>query len=204
MNKESMASPVYQHVASRPIAERQGHAQATRSGIWVGIFAITMSFAAFTSALMVRQGSGDWKHLVLPPIIYLNTTALLFSSVTLERARSRATHGSRSQLRDALPWLTVTLALGLIFVAGQYSVWGQLAGQGLYLATTSNSSFFYVFTVMHVLHLLGGIAALAYLIAKIAPRRAVPRWTLFEGAAIYWHFMGVLWLYLLIVIATRL
>ncbi len=199
-----MASTVYQHVASQPVAERPGRAQATRSGIWVGIFAITMSFAAFTSALMVRQGSGDWKHIVLPPIIYLNTIALLFSSITLERARSRATHGSPSQLRDALPWLTVTLALGLVFVAGQYSVWRQLAGQGLYLATTSNSSFFYVFTVMHVLHLLGGITALAYLIAKIAPRRAVPRWTLFEGAAIYWHFMGVLWLYLLIVIATRL
>ena len=80
---------------------------------------------------------------------------------------------------------------------------GNLPRQGLYLATTSNSSFFYVFTVMHALHLLGGIAALTYLIAKIAPRRAPPRWSLFEGAAIYWHFMGVLWLYLLVVIATQ-
>ena len=67
----------------------------------------------------------------------------------------------------------MTLALGLVFVAGQYFVWRQLAAQGLYLATTSNSSFFYVFTVMHALHLLGGIVALAYLIAKITSRRAV-------------------------------
>jgi cytochrome c oxidase subunit 3 len=170
----------------------------------VGIFAITMSFAAFTSALMVRQGSGDWQHITLPPIISLNTAALLLSSITLERARRRATRGSRPELRDALPWLAATLALGLIFVAGQYLVWRQLAGQGLYLATTSNSSFFYVFTVMHVLHLLGGTAALTYLTAKIASRKGTPRWSLFEGATIYWHFMGILWLYLLVVIATRL
>ena len=199
-----MASTVYQHVASQSVTERTGHAQATRSGIWVGIFAITMSFAAFTSALMVRQGSGDWQHITLPPIISLNTAALLLSSITLERARRRATRGSRPELRDALPWLAATLALGLIFVAGQYLVWRQLAGQGLYLATTSNSSFFYVFTVMHVLHLLGGTAALTYLTAKIASRKGTPRWSLFEGATIYWHFMGILWLYLLVVIATRL
>jgi cytochrome c oxidase subunit III len=199
-----MASTVYQHAASQPIAEKTAHAHATRSGIWVGIFAITMSFAAFTSALMVRQGSGDWQHIVLPPVIYLNTVALLLSSIALEKARSRATRGLSSRLRDGLPWLTVTLALGLVFVAGQYLVWRRLAEQGLYLATTSNSSFFYVFTVMHVLHLLGGIAALAYLIAKIFPQQSAPRWSLFEGAAIYWHFMGVLWLYLLVVISTRL
>jgi cytochrome c oxidase subunit III len=194
-----MASTVYQHVASS-VTERTGHAQATRSGVWVGIFAITMSFAAFTSALMVRQGSGDWQHIMLPPIIYLNTAALLLSSVTLERARRRAARGSTPQFRDALPWVAATLALGLIFVAGQYLVWRQLAGRGLYLATNSNSSFFYVFTVMHVLHLLGGIAVLA----KIASRKETPRWSLFEGAAIYWHFMGILWFYLLVVIATRL
>jgi cytochrome c oxidase subunit 3 len=199
-----MASTVVQPVVPAAMAESHGHAQATRSGIWVAIFAITMSFAAFTSALMVRQGSGDWKHIVPPPLIYLNTVALLISSITLERARSRASSGSRPQLRDALPWLVVTLALGLVFVAGQYFVWRQLAAQGLYLATTSNSSFFYVFTVMHALHVLGGMIALAYLIRQIAPRLGKPRWSLFEGAAIYWHFMGVLWLYLLVVISTRL
>jgi cytochrome c oxidase subunit III len=199
-----MASTVVQHVTPPTIAPRDGRDQATRSGIWVAIFAITMSFAAFTSALMVRQGSGDWRHVVPPPVIYLNTVALLISSITLERARSRATAGSRSQLREALPWLVTTLALGLVFVVGQYFVWRQLAAQGLYLATTSNSSFFYVFTVMHALHLLGGIIALAYLIRKIVSHTGKPRWSFFESAAIYWHFMGVLWLYLLVVISTRL
>jgi cytochrome c oxidase subunit III len=199
-----MASTVVQHAGPRTIAGSHGREQATRSGIWVAIFAITMSFAAFTSALMVRQGSGDWKHVVPPSVIYLNTVALLLSSITLEKARSRATSGSRPQLRNGLPWIAATLILGLVFVAGQYLVWRQLAAQGLYLATTSNSSFFYVFTVMHALHVLGGIVALTYLIGQITSRPARPRWSLFEGAAIYWHFMGLLWLYLLVVISTRL
>src|ERR1700728_4570239 len=199
-----MASTVIQHVAPAAVADRQAHAHAARSGIWVAIFAITMSFAAFTSALMVRQASGDWKHIALPPAIYLNTVALLISSITLEMARSRASSGSRPEMRNALPWVGVTLVLGLAFVAGQYFVWRQLAAQGLYLATTSNSSFFYVFTVMHALHVLGGIVALTYLIAQITSRQGRPRWSLFEGAATYWHFMGVLWLYLLFVISTRL
>jgi cytochrome c oxidase subunit 3 len=200
-----MASTVYPRTAgSKSIPELQGRANAARSGIWVAVFAITMSFAALTSALMVRQGSGDWKHIALPPIIYLNTVALLISSITLETARNRASHGSLSKLRDGLPWLMATLALGLAFVVGQFLVWLRLREQGLYLATTSNSSFFYVFTVVHALHVLGGVAALIVLITSIAAGKGAFRQSRFDATATYWHFMGVLWLYLLFVIYVRL
>ena len=100
-------------------------------------------------------------------------------------------------------WLVVTLILGLAFVVGQYLAWRYLAAQGLYLATNSNSSFFYVFTAMHGLHLLGGIAALVYVLAGLAGGYTFRR-NRFEGVAIYWHFMGVLWFYLLLVICTKL
>jgi cytochrome c oxidase subunit III len=203
----SMASTVYECVTT--VAAPSNHpgrkrVLAARSGIWIAIFAITMSFAALTSALMVRQGSGDWKHIELPRIIFVNTAFLLISSGTFEMARRRVTRGSESQIRSSLPLLMVTLAFGLFFVVGQYFVWRQLASQGLYLATTSNSSFFYVLTAMHALHLLGGMAALAYLISRIAASHVSFRWTLFEGTTIYWHFMGGLWIYLLVVIAARL
>lgn len=180
---------------------------ASRSGIWVGIFAITMSFAAFTSALFVRQGSGDWTHLVVPPLLYVNTVILLISSFTLEmshRTIARGLEVEASALRSSLRWLSVTLALGLAFVAGQYLVWRKLAAQGLYLATNPNSSFFYVFTGMHALHVLGGIAALVYLIGRLIRSPSVFRRSTFDSTAIYWHFMGGLWLYLLLVIRTRL
>ena len=202
-----MASTVYEVVTTVATASNypgRKRVLAARSGIWIAIFAITMSFAALTSSLLVRQGSGDWKHIELPRIIFMNTALLLISSGTFEMARRRVTRGSQAQTRSSLPLLMVTLALGLFFVIGQYFVWRQLAAQGLYLATTSNSSFFYVLTAMHALHLLGGMAALTYLISRIAASHASFRWTLFEGTTIYWHFMGGLWLYLLVVIAARL
>jgi cytochrome c oxidase subunit III len=199
-----MASTTYSPAASQP--RLVGRDRGSRSGIWIGIFAITMSFAAFTSALYVRQGSGDWTHIVLPPITYANTAILLISSLTMELSRRTIASGSRLttlEVRRALGWLAITLILGLAFVSGQYGAWRHLAAQGLYLATNSNSSFFYVFTAMHGLHLLGGIAALLYLIRRISVGRGFRR-SLFDSTAIYWHFMGVLWLYLLLVISARL
>lgn len=181
---------------------------ASRSGIWVAIFAITMSFAAFTSALFVREGSAsDWTHLVLPRILYANTLALLLSSVTLHLASKSVK--SRNILEaqavsTVMAWLVATFALGLLFIAGQYEAWRQLAAQGLFLATNPNSSFFYVFTGMHVLHLLGGIAALVYLIGQLAGSHTTFRRAAFANTAIYWHFMGVLWVYLLLVLRTRI
>lgn len=168
-----------------------------RTGVWIGIAAITMSFAAYTSALIVRQGSAtDWHHLQLPPILYLNTLVLLASSATLERGRRRISVNGRV-------WLNVTLLLGLGFVAGQVVAWRQLAAQGLFLSTTPNSSFFYVLTVLHALHLLGGMVALVYVLARPASvgRRGTGA---VDAISLYWHFMGVLWLYLLLVLALRL
>lgn len=176
-----------------------GQVEASRSGIWVGIFAIIMSFAALTSALLVRQGSGEWSHIVLPSILYANTAILLLSSFTMEMSR-------RALARSAgvSAWIAITLLLGLSFVAGQYLAWRHLAAQGLYLATNPNSSFLYVFTGMHALHLLGGIAVLVYLLGRVIGGHSSLRHHLLDNTAVYWHFMGGLWLYLLFVISTRL
>jgi cytochrome c oxidase subunit 3 len=197
--------------AARELAHVKAHAAAdgaSRSGVWVGIFAITMSFAAFTSALFVREGSpGDWTHLTLPSILYANTLALLLSSFTLERARRNFAGHPYTTIhasRNAITWLVVTLALGLLFIVGQYEAWRDLAAQGLFLATNANSSFFYVLTGMHILHLLGGIAALVYLIGQLVGSHSTFRRSAFGNTAVYWHFMGVLWLYLLLVLRTKL
>jgi len=181
---------------------------ASQSGIWVGIFAITMSFAAFTSALFVRQGSGtDWTHIALPPVLYANTLALLLSSATLQMARRAITNVPPIEpraVRVGLGWLMATLALGFVFVAGQFEAWRQLAAQGLYLATNPNSSFYYVLTAMHGLHVLAGIVALSLVMGRIVASRGAFRKSTFEATATYWHFMGVLWLYLLLVLRTKL
>jgi cytochrome c oxidase subunit III len=206
----STQDPRLEHAASSPEESarvRSAATEASRSGIWVGIFAITMSFAAYTSALFVREGSGDWAHIALPPILYANTLALLLSSVTVEVSRRSLFGGAElgsEGLAKGLGWLGATLTLGLVFLAGQYEAWRQLGARGLYLATNPNSSFFYVLTGMHVLHLLGGIAALVYLMGRLTVRHATFLRSAFDSTAIYWHFMGVLWLYLLLVLGTKL
>jgi cytochrome c oxidase subunit 3 len=101
-------------------------------------------------------------------------------------------------------WLQLTLLLGLLFIAGQLFAWRELAAQGLYLATTPNSGFFYVLTALHALHLLGGVVALGYVLVRLRRVSERPPADALGAAALYWHFMDVLWLYLLLVLALRL
>jgi len=189
-------------VALKPERGSQPTAQTSPalSGVWVAVAAITMSFAAFTSSLIIRQASGnDWRHLALPGILYLNTMVLLASSLTLEIARRKQI----SELAGTRSWLYLTLALGSAFLVGQGVAWRQMRGQGLYLATSPNSSFFYVLTVLHALHVLGGLLGFLYVIRRTA-RASVWRAVTADAAAVYWHFLAGLWVYLLLVLRTRL
>jgi len=178
----------------------------SKTGIWVVLAAISMSFAAFTSALVVRQGASlDWHHLVLPPVLYFNTLVLLVSSVSLELARRRVAvfmGGERtSDLNPAL-WLYVTAFLGSVFVVGQYAAWLDLRSQGLYLATNPNSSFFYLLTAVHAIHVIGGLVGLVYVLGKL--RKTVLRRSTLDSFSYYWHFMGILWVYLLLLLWMKL
>jgi len=173
------------------------------SGIWVGVFAITMSFAAFTSALFVREGTADWAHLVLPSILYVNTLVLLASSGTLEMARHRLLSEAEGT-RKASAWVLLTLLLGLAFCVGQYRAWLDLRAEGIYLATNPNSSFFYLLTFLHALHVCAGILALVYLAGRLVASHTTFRRSLFLNTAVYWHFMGVLWVYLFLLCRMKL
>jgi cytochrome c oxidase subunit III len=179
---------------------------ASSTAIWVVLFAITMMFAAFTSALVVRKGASlDWRHFTLPSILYFNTVLLLISSVTLEVSRRRVATfmgGLRSQAESPARWLYITLALGLLFVAGQYVAWRQLSAQGLFLATNPSSSFFYVLTAAHALHILGGLGGIVHVIRKLS--KSVLRRSTLDATARYWHFMDVLWVYLLLLLWIKL
>jgi cytochrome c oxidase subunit III len=183
-------------------------AEPTRTGIWVGLAAIAMTFAALTSALYVREGaSTDWHHIVLPPIIFFNTLALIASSISLEVARrSVASFMRREETSRAQPmlWLQMTMLLGLVFVVGQYLAWLNLRAQGLYLPTNPNSSFFYVFTGVHVVHVIGGLGGLSRVILKFRSVARPLRRSTIDATSYYWHFMGMLWIYLLGVLWIKL
>jgi cytochrome c oxidase subunit 3 len=176
------------------------------TGMWVVLAAIGMTFAALTSALIVRKGGApDWRHLALPSILYFNTLVLLASSVTLEVSRRRIAEFMRhpnSSSVDATTWLYTTLALGFFFVIGQYIAWSELYARGLYLATNPSSSFFYVLTVGHVLHLTGGMGGLLRVVRKL--HNSTLRRSTLDATSRYWHFMDVLWVYLLVLLWTKL
>jgi cytochrome c oxidase subunit III len=183
--------------------------EPSRTGVWVALAAITMMFVAFTSALFVREGSSstDWHHLAIPRVLFFNSLVLVASSLTLEAARRHVAAFARGlidDVADPLRWLYGTLGLGLIFVAGQYQAWLGLRAQGLFLASNPNSSFFYVLTGVHVVHVLGGLGGLLYVINKLdRPVLALRRSTL-DSMSYYWHFMAGLWIYLLFIIWIKL
>jgi len=190
----------------RAVADPRG--ESTRTGIWVALAAIGMSFAALTSALYVREGAAtDWHHIVLPSILWFNTLALIASSVTLELARHRVAAFMRKQETNPAPsllWLSTTLLLGLVFVVGQYLAWLKLRAQGLYLPTNPNSSFFYLFTGVHAIHVLGGLGGLSRVIVKFLHPAWPLRRSTMDATSYYWHFMGVLWIYLLFLLWFKL
>ncbi len=165
-----------------------------KTGMWLGLGAIVMVFSAFTSAYVVRKGmSNDWRSIPFPPVLWLNTAVLLASSLTFERAKR--------ERESALSWLNATAALGTIFLAGQYIAWLALRASGVFLASNPSSSFFYLLTAAHGLHILGGILALFYAVFRTWRRHVWPRRrAVVEATALYWHFMGGLWLYIFVLL----
>jgi cytochrome c oxidase subunit 3 len=173
-----------------------------RIGMWVALASILMMFTALSSAYIVRAASSiDWQPLQMPRVLLLSTTLILISSGTLEAARRKwrdAANGSRS-------WLLVTVVLGVGFLGLQLLAWRQLARQGVFVTSNPHSSFFYVFTAAHGLHLLGGLLALGYLSLRARPARddeaALERSQAgADAVTIYWHFMDFLWIYLFVLL----
>jgi cytochrome c oxidase subunit III len=164
------------------------------TGMALGIVSILMFFMALASAFLVRRGSGNWIPVHIPTLMWINTAVLLASSATLEMARHRLAQGRISAYRNL--WL-LTTALGVGFLAGQIVAWRQLVAEGIYLASNPASSFFYIFTGAHALHLFGGVAALIFVATRNFNQAQVTRSVAAEVTSYYWHFMDALWLFLL-------
>lgn len=178
-------------------------ARRYRIGMWVGLASIFMMFTSLTSAYIVRAASSnDWKPLPMPRILLLSTGLILVSSVTLELAKRRL-RAERPESYVRLLFLTFALGVGFLFA--QLDAWKQLVRQGVYVTTHPHSSFFYLLTGAHGVHLFGGLVALLYLTvrwrrqAKEKPA-AAGNVAAVDALTIYWHFMDGLWLYLFLLL----
>jgi cytochrome c oxidase subunit 3 len=168
-----------------------------RVGVWVAIAGVLMLFTALASAYIVRSASGnDWQPLVLPRMLWLSSALIIVSSFTMEFSRrSLKAQNDRSYGR----WLGYTLVLGLGFLVAQFLAWRQLVRQGVYLASNPHSSFFYLFTATHGIHLCGGLIGLTYLLLRTRTRTGtvegeLKRMGAADAMSTYWHFMDALWL----------
>lgn len=166
--------------------------------LWVVLATVTMLFAGFTSAYLVRRTASDWVPIYAPPILWLNTLLIVLSSVTLEVSKfvRRARHAHSAQL-----WLLASALLGAAFVAGQVFAWEQLRASGIFLPTSPHSSFFYMLTGVHATHVLGGLAALLYVLRREwHPPSAVSAVDPTALVATYWHFVTGVWLFLYVLL----
>lgn len=165
------------------------------TAIALGIVSIVMFFMAMASAfIFLRATSNRWVPLHLPSLVWVNTVILLLSSAAMEVARRRLALADVRQFRKF--WSAAT-ALGVLFLIGQLVAWRQFVLAGFYVATNQASSFFYIFTGLHGLHLLGGICALLYVSFRRFEKAKVSRSVAAEVASYYWHFMDGLWIFLL-------
>ncbi|MBI4546160.1 MAG: cytochrome c oxidase subunit 3 [Gemmatimonadetes bacterium] len=169
-------------------------------GLMAVLATVTMLFAAFTAAVLIRRTGADWRPVALPWIAWPNAALLLVSSGLLELGRAAA---RQERPRRLALFLGAAAVLGLVFLAGQVALWRMLAARGIFLPTSPHASFLYTLSAVHGAHVLGGLAALGWTLRR-ALRGAYSR-TRHAGlthAAVYWHFVDVVWIYLLVLLST--
>lgn len=163
---------------------------------WFSMIPITIFFISIAVALVVLRFHPNafkhWVTLKLPLTLWLSTAAIIASSITIELARRALKGGSAFIFKR---WWSVTLVMASIFVLSQIYSWISLFSQGIGFASTFNSTFFYTFTIMHALHVLGGMIALVYIsVGALGNRYTFSRLSRVEATALYWHLMDGLWL----------
>ena len=193
------------HLTEKPWLEGEGQGVDTggegifslptpQIGLRVFLIVATMLFTLFIVAYAERMLFGDWRPMPEPWLLWVNTALLVGSSVAMHRAWVGADRGRIDGVRAGL------LAAGgfaFAFLAGQLLAWQQLVAMGYFAASNPANAFFYLFTALHALHLLGGLVAWGRTTAKV--------WCGFgpgqvhlsvELCAVYWHFLLVVWLVL--------
>jgi cytochrome c oxidase subunit 3 len=180
-----------------------------------------MFFVAMVSAFFVSRNTlhfdaynnyiNRWLPTVVPPILWLNTSILILSSMSMEAARRRMFREvdvmdewlglGKPSSRSAIQWLSATIVLGLVFLAGQWIAWKQLAEEHVFFRSNPSSHFFFLITGVHGVHLILGIAGLiGALVALYTSKQMETRQVFVDTAAWYWHSMGIFWIFLFVLL----
>jgi cytochrome c oxidase subunit III len=173
--------------------------------VTVVLATVTMTFGAMIAVFVIRsQAPLFWGRISLPRILWITTAILLASSIILERARD---HLRRRDQRGFFRLMIWTTALGVIFLGGQIAAWLQILHSGVILAKNPHSWFIFLFTGLHALHILVGLAGLAYLLFRTREPASGPKYQMntravANGVAIFWHYLDFLWIVLFTLLLT--
>ena len=176
--------------------QQQNRIHPHKFALWVAIAAIIMMFAGLTSAYIVKSGTAGWEEVRTPNVFWYSTAVLLISSVTMQAALRSFKQRAMQQFRTLF---LITLLLGIVFVILQWEGFSYLWKHGVRFEGAGAGQFLYIIFGLHALHVLGGIVALMVIAAQqFLGRTRSYNATPIEVMSTYWHFVDVLWLYLLI------
>lgn len=165
--------------------------------LWVAIASILMMFAGLTSAFIVKSNLTGWKNIDMPTVFWYSTAAILISSLTVQMAVRSFKQREMSKYRSLIG---LTLMLGAVFIILQLFGFKSLWDQNIkFNGSAGAGQFLYVIFGLHALHVIGGVIALIVMFfkaffGKIKLYSPVP----VEVMATYWHFVDILWIYLLL------
>ena len=160
---------------------------------------VTMTFGAMITVFFVRSNAAlYWEHLHIPPVLWASTVMLVASSVLLELARRKLARHNRTRFFQLAAWAT---GLGVLFLLGQLTAWFQVLHSGVVLARNPHSWFIFLFSGLHGLHILLGLAGLGYLLLRTRLPASGPKYqmttrALATGVTLFWHYLDFLWLVL--------
>lgn len=164
--------------------------------LWIAIGSITMMFAGFTSAYIVKSNQAGWQPVQMPKIFFLSTVLILASSLTIYLAQKAMAAREMAKYRTLI---STTALLGLAFVVTQFLGFSELWQQKITFKESVAGSFFYIITGVHALHVIGGVIALIVLFARMYSSKTKFYSTApVETAGLYWHFVDILWIYLFV------
>lgn len=179
-----------------PEPERQPPPEGYRIGVWLTLASVTMLFAALASAYVVNRAHS--MPIIMPKVLWLSTAMILASSATFELARRMLKRRVENKFKL---WIGVTTVLGVVFLALQLTAWRELNASGFYINKNLHSGYSYLFTGLHGVHLIGGLAALAFVtLRKMEKWTIVRRRVAVDAAALYWHFLTGLWVLLFVML----
>lgn len=167
--------------------------------LWLLNIGITMLFAGLTSAYVVRKGDGNWYEFTLPTIFLVSTLLILLSSGTMLFAYRSA---KKDELRNVTWGLVLTFLLGLAFCVSQFYGWMAMIDMDLHLVTPKegskvSGSFVYVISFVHLAHIIAGLIFLLVMIVRSINLKVHKTNLLqIDMCNTYWHFIGLLWVYL--------